>query len=104
MYWLRSKNKGADQLCSYCTADLHLCFRIDKSLVCLRRAHLFFSFQELADLKKSDMKSFRNIIVDERNILMWQGLIVPVGRGVLYEKTCPCNIQRFFNCKNLNFH
>ena len=24
------ENKGADQLCSYCTADLHLCFRIDK--------------------------------------------------------------------------
>ena len=27
-----SKNKGADQLCSYCTADLRLCFRIGKSL------------------------------------------------------------------------
>ena len=23
-----SENKGADQLCSYCTADLRLCFRI----------------------------------------------------------------------------
>ena len=23
-----SENKGADQLCSYCTADLCLCFRI----------------------------------------------------------------------------
>ena len=23
-----SKNKGSDQLCCYCTADLHLCFRI----------------------------------------------------------------------------
>ena len=27
------KNKGADQLCSYCTADLCLCFRIGKNLV-----------------------------------------------------------------------
>ena len=25
-----SENKGADQLCSYCTADLRLCFRICK--------------------------------------------------------------------------
>ena len=24
------ENKGANQLCSNCTADLHLCFRIDK--------------------------------------------------------------------------
>ena len=28
MYYLCSENKGADQLCSYCTADLRLCFRI----------------------------------------------------------------------------
>ena len=28
-----SENKGADQLCSYCTADLHLCFRIRRLLV-----------------------------------------------------------------------
>ena len=27
------ENKGADQLCSYCTADLRLCFRICKLLV-----------------------------------------------------------------------
>ena len=29
-YYLRSENKGADQLCSNCTADLCLCFRIGK--------------------------------------------------------------------------
>ena len=26
LYYVCSKNKGADQLCSYCTADLCLCF------------------------------------------------------------------------------
>ena len=26
LYYPSSVNKGADQLCSYCTADLHLCF------------------------------------------------------------------------------
>ena len=28
-----SKNKRADQLCIYCTADLSLCFRICKLLI-----------------------------------------------------------------------
>ena len=28
MYYPSSETKGADQLCSYCTADLRLCFRI----------------------------------------------------------------------------
>ena len=30
---VRSENKGADQLCSYCTADLRLCFRICRNPV-----------------------------------------------------------------------
>ena len=30
-YYPSSENKGADQLCSYCTADLRLCFRIGKN-------------------------------------------------------------------------
>ena len=33
--------------------------------------------KELSDLKESGLKSFRNIVVDEQNILNWQGLIVP---------------------------
>ena len=32
LYYPSSENKGADQLCSYCTADLRLCFRIGKNL------------------------------------------------------------------------
>ena len=31
LYYPSSENKGADQLCSYCTADLRLCFRICKN-------------------------------------------------------------------------
>ena len=31
LYYLKSENKFTDQLCSYyCTADLHLCFRMGK--------------------------------------------------------------------------
>ena len=40
--------------------------------------------KELTELRDSDMKSFRNIIVDEQNILNWQGLIVP--ENVPYNK------------------
>ena len=32
-YYPRGENKGADQLRGYCTADLHLCYRICKSFV-----------------------------------------------------------------------
>ncbi|KAI2664942.1 Ubiquitin-conjugating enzyme E2 L3 [Labeo rohita] len=37
-----------------------------------RRLH-----KELEEIRKSGMKNFRNIQVDESNILTWQGLIVP---------------------------
>ena len=33
LYYLCSENKGADQLCGYHEAGLHLCFRICKMLV-----------------------------------------------------------------------
>ena len=32
LYYPSSENKGAGQLCSYCTADLCLCFLIGKNL------------------------------------------------------------------------
>ena len=35
LYYPCSENKGADQLCSYCTADLRLCFRLCMLLVFL---------------------------------------------------------------------
>lgn len=35
--------------------------------------------QELQDIKKSGVRSFRDIQVDEQNMLAWQGLIVPVS-------------------------
>lgn len=36
-------------------------------------------FQELEEIRKCGMKNFRNIQVDEANLLTWQGLIVPVS-------------------------
>ena len=33
MYYPCGENKGADQLCSYCTADLRLCFAYAKDVL-----------------------------------------------------------------------
>ena len=59
MYYLCSENKGADQLCSYCTADVRLCFRISKKIVFYDAAHIciyyFYSNNHntiLNDIKK----------------------------------------------------
>lgn len=42
--------------------------------------HCFvFCSQELEDIKSSSLKSFRDIIIDDANILIWTGLIVPVN-------------------------
>ena len=38
-----------------------------------------FCFQELEDLKKSQLRTFRNIEVEESNILNWTGVLVPVS-------------------------
>ena len=41
------------------------------------------SSQELRDIRESGTKFFRNIVVDESNILYWQGVIVPVRHVTL---------------------
>lgn len=43
----------------------------------------FVNQQELEEIRKCGMKNFRNIQVDEANLLTWQGLIVPVSTGHL---------------------
>ena len=55
MYYSCSENKGADQLCSYCTADLRLCFRIGKNLIF---SYVFYCETKLFMMCK-DVKVFR---------------------------------------------
>lgn len=43
-------------------------------------------------MRKSGLKSFRDIQVDEQNILTWHGLIVPVSIGLSIMQ----NTQFFF--------
>ena len=45
MYYPYSENKGADQLCSYCAADLRLCFRICKIRFSHDAAQLMYDFE-----------------------------------------------------------
>lgn len=44
------------------------------------------TLQELEEIKSSGLKSFRDILIDEANILIWTGLIVPV------RTICVCSI------------
>ena len=42
LYYLYSENKGADQLCSYCAADLRLCLRMHaKSRFSHKEVHIY---------------------------------------------------------------
>nr|XP_040224041.2 ubiquitin-conjugating enzyme E2-18 kDa isoform X3 [Anopheles coluzzii] len=41
--------------------------------------------KELADIRSSGMKSFRDILVDETNLLLWTGLIVPAVPEIRYH-------------------
>ena len=43
MYYPSSENKGADQLRSYCEADLRLCFRLGKSPVLMFESDLLLT-------------------------------------------------------------
>ena len=50
LYYLCSENKGADQLCGYCKADLRLCFCICKRLVFSQRGS--FKVQQKAYMQE----------------------------------------------------
>jgi len=41
--------------------------------------------QELQDIRGSNLKVFRDIAVDDSNILLWHGLIVPVSMHYIFS-------------------
>ena len=53
LYYPCRENKGADQLCSYCTADLRLFFRLCRLLVSHAAAQLKYTFKPIATLRVS---------------------------------------------------
>ena len=70
MYYLCSENKGADQLRSYCAADLSLCFCIcKKSRFSYDVAHLILSYvSEFPDsIANSSLADFPNTLFNTRH-------------------------------------
>ena len=57
-----SENKGADQLCSYCEADLRLCFRIGKYPVFMSRDSFNFHPQEVIMMLEQSTRDFQSLI------------------------------------------
>ena len=49
------KNKDADQLCSNCTADQHLCFRYTDSTITLLLKSEVLSFQPASETVKAGL-------------------------------------------------
>lgn len=60
-------------------ARLITCFYSILRIVVLTVCVVFHFYQELEEIRRSGMKNFRNIQVEESNLLSWQGLIVPVS-------------------------
>ena len=54
--YIYSENTDADQLCSYCTADLRLCFRISRLLVFLCNGSFYFSISQTGAERKAEIK------------------------------------------------
>lgn len=52
---------------------------LDESRAFVRDDLTVRNFQELGDIRSSTFKGFRDVQVDDCNILTWQGLIVPVS-------------------------
>ena len=69
-----SKNKGADQLCSYCTADLRLCFCLCMMLVFLSK------MSSTKDTKQMD-KVIGRWLFGLRLDLFWFRLLTPGLQG-----------------------
>ena len=57
MYYQCSENKGADQLRSYCEADLRLCFRVGKNPVFSWRGSMYSGFNN-TDISVKIIASF----------------------------------------------
>lgn len=63
-------------------------FHFDSNIVLIIYAKNYEYFQqELADLRQSDLKSFKDIQVDEANFLVWNGLIIPVSEVFLFSNS-----------------
>ena len=63
MYFSCSENKGADQLRSYCEADLRLCFRISNDPVLSRRGS-FIKLRKILNSPRKKVEDYRLLMID----------------------------------------
>ena len=66
MYYPSGENKGADQLCSYCTADLRLCFRIGKKQCGFRKGPIQteqYKHRRRLDARNFGFRKYRNYTI-----------------------------------------
>ena len=54
-YYTYSENKGADQLRSYCSTDMRLCFRICKKSVFSQQGSHVNSIYQMGSISRHDM-------------------------------------------------
>ena len=69
MYYPCSKTKGADQLCSYCTADLRLCFRTGKNPVFSRRGFKFYERISVHEANHDEDSGYTFNVLEQTYIL-----------------------------------
>lgn len=65
---------------------------------------LVLVIQELSEIRTFGVKNFRNIQVDETNILCWQGLIVPVSTKLVLTKQINADDVSIIFLTNVYFH
>ena len=87
------ENKGADQLCSNCTAHSAFVFRYMDSTISLLpkseiASYLSSSLAVQASLFQTWSKTPKTSFLASRLILLWYTLDIPYIR-----KTCPCNVH-----------
>ena len=83
-FFLCRENKEADQLCSYCTADLHICVRMCKKAVFLKiPGYGFCMFYRRANLNGTGVET---VVSD--NLKTTDGLAVDwLGRNLYWTDT-----------------
>ena len=81
LYYLSSENKGANQLCSYCEADLHLCFRLCSLLVFPWGGSYFSYFEKIGNFHQEFFLYFSYFCTKHR---LWDVLELPRRLPTIY--------------------
>ena len=97
LYYLCSENKGADQLRSYCAADLRLCFRICKMPVFSHNdAQLCAGYIKIK-LGRNVAGLLTRLTVGSLCILSYCSI------NRFHYRTSPCNMQRYLKAQKMQF-